>query len=167
MRGDLIWNTNPWLSLTMPYVCLGCRYKSASPSSCQVSIRASESSWSTVWVHQRKYTKKQAMYKPPRGLLKVLQVLLLRIPGLQRISKRDDRIKVIASLIRSLDTKWDLNIDSVLFLRANFGSTGWDTDYVRAIYIYWLCQSCTIRSAEPFNNNLYEVIDLFYCPVVR
>ena len=52
-----------------------------------------------------KIHEKPAMYKPPRGLLKVLQVLLLLIPGLQRISKRDDRIKVIASLIRSLDTK--------------------------------------------------------------
>ena len=114
-----------------------------------------------------KIHEKPAMYKPPRGLLKVLQVLLLHNPGIQRISKRDDRIKAIAALIRRLDTKWNLNIDSVLFLRAKFDSTGWDTDSVRAIYIYWLCQSCTIRSAKPFNNNLYDVMDLFYCPVVR
>ena len=49
----------------MSYVCLGCRYQNAPPSSCQVSICATDASWSTVWVEQRKYTKNQLCINHP------------------------------------------------------------------------------------------------------
>lgn len=166
IRGNLIWTTKPWRSLPMTYVCLGCRCQNAFPSSCQVIISALVASWSTAWLQQRDYTKNQLFINHPEVCWRCYRwccciPLDFNVHQREFTGSRPSPHSFVASTLNEI---WILFRTVSL---SQFDSTGWDTDSVRAIYIYWLCQSCVIRSAKPLNNNLYDVMDLFYCPVVR